>query len=190
MVAEVEIAERRDITVKIIMPYVKILFLPYMSAILPKGTRNIAAARRYDVGIQPNAMASIANSLPIDGSAILIVEPIKGVRKEPKVAISKAALLLGVSSILFLSIITYLKDIFPSSTRRLDRPAQDSLNLHKLGNSTTDGKQRVGISSPSSRISLGKALGPKRILVFIRYIFSEPTRQGLLNEQRAYSYNW
>jgi hypothetical protein len=40
------IAESKDVTPKISMPYVKILFLPYMSAILPKGTKNMAADRR------------------------------------------------------------------------------------------------------------------------------------------------
>jgi hypothetical protein len=75
------------------MPYVKILFLPYISAILPKGTRNIAAAKRNEVATQLNKTASIANSFPIDGSAMVTEEPMKGVRKEAKVATNKADLL-------------------------------------------------------------------------------------------------
>jgi len=43
--AEGAIAERRDETAKVNTPYKKILFLPCMSAIRPKGTKNIAAER-------------------------------------------------------------------------------------------------------------------------------------------------
>ena len=84
---------------------IKILFLPYISAILPKGTRNIAAARRYEVAIQPSKTAFILNSLPIEGRAILTEEPIKGVRKEVNVATKRAALFIAASSLLMLSII-------------------------------------------------------------------------------------
>ncbi|GAI27508.1 unnamed protein product [marine sediment metagenome] len=87
------------------MPYVKILFLPYISAILPKGTRNIAAARRYEVATQLNKTAFIANSCPIDGSAMLMEELIKGVTKEANAATNKAALLVATLFILILSII-------------------------------------------------------------------------------------
>ena len=77
-----------------------------MSAILPNGTRNIAAARRNEVATQLNKTASIANSFPIEGSAILIEEPIKGVRKAVNVATSKAALLFRISfkSIVFIAV--------------------------------------------------------------------------------------
>jgi len=92
--AECEIATRRDETVKVIMPYVKIRFRPYMSAILPKGRRNIAEARRYEVVTQVNKIASIPNSLPMEGSAMLTEELIKGVRKELIVATTNAAVLL------------------------------------------------------------------------------------------------
>jgi len=71
------------------MPRVKIFFLPYISAALPNGSRNSAAVSRYDVATQLNSTALIENSLPIEGRAILIEEPIKGVRKALKVAISK-----------------------------------------------------------------------------------------------------
>jgi hypothetical protein len=65
-----------------------------MSAILPKGTRNTAMARRYAVGTQLSKIASMANSLPIEGRAILMEEAINGARKELKVAISSTAFLL------------------------------------------------------------------------------------------------
>jgi hypothetical protein len=89
MTAEVEIAERIDATVKISMPYSNIFFLPYMSAILPKGTRNTAEAKRKDVATQLSKTASIGNSVSIEGRAMLIEEAIKGVRKELSVVTNK-----------------------------------------------------------------------------------------------------
>ncbi len=52
------------------MPAMKTFRLPRMSASLPIGTRNMAAARRYAVAIQLRLMASAENSLPIDGMAM------------------------------------------------------------------------------------------------------------------------
>jgi hypothetical protein len=92
-------AMKRDERVKIHMPYVNIRFLPKMSAILPRGTRNMAAAKRYDVGTQLRSTAPIWNSLPIAGSAILIDEPIKGVRNAESVAMRRADLFIIVLSI-------------------------------------------------------------------------------------------
>jgi hypothetical protein len=46
MVTELAIPQKRDESVKITRPQVKIFFLPYMSAILPKGTRRVAEDRR------------------------------------------------------------------------------------------------------------------------------------------------
>jgi hypothetical protein len=43
---------------------------------------------------QLNKTAFIANSFPMEGSAILIEEPIKGIKKEPNVVTSKVDLLL------------------------------------------------------------------------------------------------
>lgn len=83
------------------MPYVKILLLQYMSATRPNGRRNTVAAKRYEVVTQANATASIENSLPIDGSAILMEDPMKGVRKEAIVTTSKTTLLLILLSIGF-----------------------------------------------------------------------------------------
>ena len=91
-------------------PYVKTFFLPWMSAILPKGTRIIAAARRYAVATQFNVTASEANSFPIEGSAILIEDDIKGVRKELVVATSSATplLVLLLTSVFISAIISHL----------------------------------------------------------------------------------
>jgi hypothetical protein len=95
----VEIAKQREAARSMDMPYLKIFFLPDMSAILPMGTKNMAAAKRYEVVIQLNETACIPNSFPMEGRAMLTEEPMKGVRKEVKVAISKAALLVTTSSI-------------------------------------------------------------------------------------------
>ena len=77
-----------------IMPQEKTFLIPYISANLPKGMANIADARKQDVEIQLNKIALAANSLAIVGSAILIAEPIKGVKKEAMVATSNADILL------------------------------------------------------------------------------------------------
>jgi len=58
-----------------------------------KRTRNIAAARRYEVATQFSRTASSKNSFPIEESAIFTEEPIKDVRKEASVATNRATLL-------------------------------------------------------------------------------------------------
>ena len=87
---------------KINMPYVKILFLPYMSATLPRGRRNTVAAKRYEVATHASETALIEKSSPIEGSAILMVDPIKGVRKEAIVITMSTVLLLTLLSEAFL----------------------------------------------------------------------------------------
>jgi hypothetical protein len=77
------------------MPYVKILFLPCISATLPNGTRKTADANIYEVATQPIKTASIDNSCPIEGSAIFTEDPIKGVRNEAIVAIIRVTFLLA-----------------------------------------------------------------------------------------------
>ena len=77
------------------MPQANIRFLPCMSAILPNGTRNTAAARRYEVATQLSKIASIENSLPIKE------DPIKGVTNEATVATINAAPLLTSFFMLF-----------------------------------------------------------------------------------------
>src|SRR3972149_1844660 len=58
---------------------------------------NTAAASRKDVAIQLRVTASRANSLPIDGRAILTDEPMNGVKKELRVATSSAARFAALS---------------------------------------------------------------------------------------------
>jgi len=67
-----------------------------MSAILPKGTKNTAADKRYEVLTQLKRTASMANSFPREGRAMLIDELMKGVKKEPTVATRRADLLVSM----------------------------------------------------------------------------------------------
>jgi hypothetical protein len=104
MMPELARPEKKDANVKITMPPTKIFFLPYMSAILPKGTRRTAEDRRYAVATQPNVTASNDRSLPIRGRAILTEETMKGKGKKVSVAIRSialfgASLLTGSSTI-------------------------------------------------------------------------------------------
>src|SRR5512146_1846178 len=71
-----------------------------MSASLPKGTRNMAADRRYAVGTQLMSTALIANSLPMAGSAILTEDTMNGVRKADRVAMRRADRLRVASSVM------------------------------------------------------------------------------------------
>ena len=64
-----------------------------MSANLPNGTRNIAAARTAEVAIQLRDNASIENSLPMEGRAMFTEDPIRGVRKAAEADAASAALL-------------------------------------------------------------------------------------------------
>ena len=89
MTEDCEIIKKMHERVKIEMPYVKIFFRPYMSAILPKGTRNIAEAKRYDLEIQPNRTTSILNSALIAGRAIFTAEAMNDERKELDAAIRR-----------------------------------------------------------------------------------------------------
>src|SRR4030042_3618985 len=84
----------KEARVKVRMPMVKILFLPWISAILPNGTRKMAEANRYAVATQLNEIASIENSFPIDGRATLTDDTSNGVRKAPTVTTNKVILLV------------------------------------------------------------------------------------------------
>jgi hypothetical protein len=77
-----EIAHRNEATVKTILPIRKIIFLPFISAIFPKGTKKTAEARRKDIAIQLSDIADNENSLLITGSATLTAAPINGLKKE------------------------------------------------------------------------------------------------------------
>jgi len=85
----VERVVRRQEKVYRVIPHKKTFFLPRISAILPKGTRKIAVERRYAVATQPSNTASMPNSFPMEGRAILIEDPIKGMRKEGNVVIRR-----------------------------------------------------------------------------------------------------
>ena len=62
-----------------------------MSAMRPKGVKKTAADNKKEVATQLKVTASAENSFPIDGSAILVAEPINGVAKEAKEATIKVA---------------------------------------------------------------------------------------------------
>ena len=77
-----------------------------MSDIRPKGTANMAAASKNDVGTQLKSMALVANSAPIAGNAMLTAELMNGVKKLAKVATNNAAILIELS-VGFGSIVIY-----------------------------------------------------------------------------------
>jgi hypothetical protein len=53
----------------------------------------MATVRRYPVEIQLRRMASMANSLPMEGRAIVTEDPMKGVRKDPEAVIRRVEVL-------------------------------------------------------------------------------------------------
>ena len=77
--AELEIAQRKDETAVSKIPHKKIFFRPYISANLPAGSKNATDAKIMALLTQPSKTASMANSLPIVGSAtftpVIIIEP-------------------------------------------------------------------------------------------------------------------
>jgi len=74
MVPELDIADIKLANVNIIIPYVIIRFLPYISAIFPKGIKKIAEKSKYEVGIQLKNIALSEKVWAISGKAILIAE--------------------------------------------------------------------------------------------------------------------
>ena len=68
----------------------------------------MAEVKRYTVVTQLSKMASMENASPIEGSAIFTEDIPKGVRKEAKVVINKAGLLLAAWSIVAASVIICL----------------------------------------------------------------------------------
>ena len=79
--------------VKRIIPSINIFLRPYISAILPIGSKKTAEASRYELTTQLREMASIENSALMAGKAILIDDPMKGVRKEVITAIANMDIL-------------------------------------------------------------------------------------------------
>ena len=98
MKIEEDIAQSTDEKINSMIPDLNILFLPYISASLPKGTRHTASASRYAVAIQLKRTASTWSSFPIAGRAILTEEAIKGVIKELSVTMIRADLFSAASS--------------------------------------------------------------------------------------------
>src|SRR5512143_1919664 len=98
--ADGDTASRSDDAVKTPMPQEKTRFRPWMSASLPKGTRNTAAESRYAVGTQLMSTALMWNSLPMAGSAILTEETVKGVRNADRVAIRRVERFKVTSSVM------------------------------------------------------------------------------------------
>jgi hypothetical protein len=83
-----------DVSVRRATPHKNIRFLPYISAALPKGTRNAAAASKYAVDIQLKAAAFIPNSFPIEGSATVTDELINdGSKADTMIEINTACLI-------------------------------------------------------------------------------------------------
>lgn len=82
-----------------------------MSAIRPTGIMSAAVARVNDVATQPDRMASIENSLVIEGSATGIEVAIRGVTKEANMATNKTTLLLA-----FFSEVSAISGIIPDIT--------------------------------------------------------------------------
>jgi hypothetical protein len=68
----------------------------------------MAEAKRYAILTQLRKMASIRNSLPIEGSAILTEDIPKGTKKAANVVTNKANLLVSAVSILMISILVFL----------------------------------------------------------------------------------
>lgn len=85
----------KDETTRMERPMVRIFGVPTMSEILPIGTRNAAAAKRYEKVTQPSKMACREKSLAIEGSATLTADPKNGVRNELMVA-TTITVFLGV----------------------------------------------------------------------------------------------
>ena len=71
----------------------------------------MAAAKRYEVEIQLSKTASMANSLPMLGRAILIEEDIKGVRKTLRVATNNTVRLKASCFVLLLDISHSIKRV-------------------------------------------------------------------------------
>jgi hypothetical protein len=90
---EEEIPKKKEAMVNIHVPWINILFLPYISAALPRGTRNTAAVKVKATTTQLNKIASAANSFPIDGKATFTTDDARAERNADMVVAIKTALL-------------------------------------------------------------------------------------------------
>ena len=66
------------------IPMAKTFYTPYISAILPNGTRKTAAERKKTFVSQPRDAASAGNSFPMAGSATTRADTMKGARADPR----------------------------------------------------------------------------------------------------------
>jgi hypothetical protein len=92
-----ENASSTDAAENVLIPMRNILFLPFMSASFPNGTRRMAMEREIRSGDQERVTASRENSCPIAGRAILTQTHRKGVMKLLITAIKRITLcIVGV----------------------------------------------------------------------------------------------
>jgi len=82
MVPEKEREHKNVATTKNRLPHSSIFLRPIISASFPKGTSMVAEDNRNAMAIQLSDTAFMDNSLPMEGSAILTADPMKGLKKE------------------------------------------------------------------------------------------------------------
>jgi hypothetical protein len=88
-------ASKADEIPNIVIPERNMRFLPYISAILPNGIRNMAEASRYARLVQLMVTASNPYSEAMLGNAMLKLLPLNGVRKLVSTTIISIARLLS-----------------------------------------------------------------------------------------------
>src|SRR4030042_4205338 len=96
-----------DARVKNDIPYRRSLFRPKISANLPNGKIKTAIDKKKDNTTQFSKTVFIANSLPIEGKAILTDDTINGTINAPKVATNNTIFLFSLSSIKYSSSLTF-----------------------------------------------------------------------------------
>ena len=87
---DVEKTASSEDTVYNMTPRLKTFLRPYMSATLPKGTKNTAMASRKAVATQLKITASAENSVWMAGRATLTEEIVNGPIKDVRVATNRA----------------------------------------------------------------------------------------------------
>lgn len=106
-----ESAQKNDAIVKMINPRLNIFFRPTISANRPKGAKKTAADNKNEVATQLKITASAENSFPIEGNAIFVADPIKGVTKEAKDVTTNVALSNDLSDVAFIFYALFLLSI-------------------------------------------------------------------------------
>ena len=85
-------AQKTELSAIIILPIKNILFLPLISASLPRGTRKTAEESRKAIATQLIPTAPRVNSSLMEGSAILIAAPRNGLIKEVRITTKRIRL--------------------------------------------------------------------------------------------------